>query len=64
MSSAIRLDLGITSSEALDQKLEALAASERQVEVSVVMPCLNERETVGVCVRKAMTALRETGHSG
>ena len=63
MSSAIRLDLGITSSE-LDQKLEALAATERQVEVSVVMPCLNERETVGVCVRKAMTALRETRHSG
>src|SRR5580700_1825043 len=62
MSSAIRLELGITSSEA--QKLEALAAIERQVEVSVVMPCLNERETVGVCVRKAMTALRETGIAG
>jgi glycosyltransferase involved in cell wall biosynthesis len=64
MSSAIRLDLGITSSEVLDQKLEALAAADRQVEVSVVMPCLNERETVGVCVRKAMTALRETGIAG
>src|ERR1700735_2975009 len=64
MSSAIRLDLGITSSEVLDQKLEALAPAERQIEVSVVMPCLNERETVGVCVRKAMTALRETGIAG
>ena len=64
MSSAIRLDQGMTSSEVLDQKLEALAATERQVEVSVVMPCLNERETVGVCVRKAMAALRETGIAG
>ena len=64
MSSAIRLNQEITPSEALDQKLEAPAATERQVEVSVVMPCLNERETVGVCVRKAMTALRETGIAG
>src|SRR6204780_1498704 len=64
MSSAIRLDLGIPSSEVLDRKLEAPAATERQVEVSVVMPCLNERETVGVGVRKAMTALRETGIAG
>ena len=64
MSSAIRLNQGITPSEVLDQKLEAPAATERQVEVSVVMPCLNERETVGVCVRKAMTALRETGIAG
>ena len=28
------------------------------------MPCLNERETVGVCVRKAMAALRDAGISG
>ena len=62
MSSAIRLHPGIASSEA--QKLEELAATERQIEVSVVMPCLNERETVGVCVRKAMTALREAGIAG
>src|ERR1700735_2016361 len=64
MSSAIRLDLGITPSEVLDQKLESPAAAEKQMEVSVVMPCLNERETVGVCVRKAMTALREAGIAG
>jgi len=29
-----------------------------------VMPCLNERETVGVCVRKAMATLREAGIAG
>ncbi len=28
------------------------------------MPCLNERETVGVCVRKAMSALKDAGISG
>jgi len=28
------------------------------------MPCLNERETVGVCVRKAMATLREAGIAG
>ena len=29
-----------------------------------MMPCLNERETVGVCVRKAMATLREAGIAG
>ena len=42
----------------------ALAAPEEQIELSVVMPCLNERETVGVCVRKAMATLREAGIAG
>ena len=27
------------------------------IEVSVLMPCLNEHETVGTCVRKALRAL-------
>ena len=34
------------------------------VEVSVVMPCLNEAETLGVCVEKAQRALREAGIAG
>jgi glycosyltransferase involved in cell wall biosynthesis len=34
------------------------------VELSVVMPCLNEEETVGVCVRKATETLRMAGISG
>lgn len=37
---------------------------ERAVELSVVMPCLNEQETVGVCVRKAWAALHEAGIEG
>lgn len=34
------------------------------VEVSVVMPCLNEHETVGICVEKAFLALADSGLSG
>ena len=34
------------------------------VEVSVVMPCLNEAETLGACVEKAQRAFRATGLSG
>jgi glycosyltransferase involved in cell wall biosynthesis len=36
----------------------------KQLELSVVMPCLNERETVGVCVRKALVSIREAGILG
>jgi glycosyltransferase involved in cell wall biosynthesis len=34
------------------------------VEVSVVMPCLNEAETLGSCIEKAQRALRDSGVSG
>ena len=34
------------------------------VEVSVVMPCLNEHETVGICVQKALQALAHAGIAG
>jgi hypothetical protein len=33
-------------------------------EVSVVLPCLNEAETVAVCVDKALSSLRELGIAG
>jgi len=33
-------------------------------EVSIVMPCLNERETVGTCVRKAIDALAKLAIPG
>lgn len=35
-----------------------------EIEVSVVMPCLNEEAGVGVCVDKALAALREMGVAG
>jgi glycosyltransferase involved in cell wall biosynthesis len=34
------------------------------LELSVVMPCLNEADTVGACIEKAMQALREHDISG
>jgi glycosyltransferase involved in cell wall biosynthesis len=40
------------------------AVSGAEVEVSVVMPCLNEAESVGRCVEKAWRALRQMGVSG
>ena len=34
------------------------------IEVSVVMPCLNEAETIGTCIEKAQTVLTTLGISG
>ncbi|WP_432866852.1 glycosyltransferase family 2 protein [Microbispora rosea] len=34
------------------------------MELTVVMPCLNEAETVEICVRKALTCMRENGIDG
>lgn len=45
-----------------DTRVDAL--DHEPVELSVVLPCLNEGETIGVCVRKAVRALREHGISG
>jgi glycosyltransferase involved in cell wall biosynthesis len=39
-------------------------ASQNRPEVSVVMPCLNEAETLAVCVDKALAALQENGIAG
>ena len=34
------------------------------IELSVVLPCLNESDTVATCIRKALAALRESGIAG
>jgi glycosyltransferase involved in cell wall biosynthesis len=34
------------------------------LEVTVVMPCLNEADTLATCIRKALTAMRNAGISG
>lgn len=34
------------------------------VEVSVVMPCLNEADTLGVCIQKAQRAMADSGIAG
>jgi glycosyltransferase involved in cell wall biosynthesis len=37
---------------------------EREIEVSVVFPCLNEERTIGACIREARRALAEAGQVG
>lgn len=38
--------------------------SENKPQLSVVMPCLNEAETLAICIRKAFKGIRDTGVSG
>ena len=47
-----------------DQQMPRKAASGAAPEVSVVMPCLNEAETLATCIEKAQRCLRELGISG
>jgi glycosyltransferase involved in cell wall biosynthesis len=39
-------------------------APKRPVDFSIVMPCLNEADTVGTCVRKALQAMARAGIAG
>lgn len=40
------------------------ATQSPELELSIVMPCLNEADTLGVCVRKAMHAMSDAGIDG
>ncbi|MDD5198741.1 MAG: glycosyltransferase family 2 protein [Terrimicrobiaceae bacterium] len=40
------------------------AAEASDVELSIIIPCLNESDTVGICVKKAVTWLRDNGVKG
>ncbi len=40
------------------------ATAGKEIEVSVVMPCLNEAETLATCIEKAQKSLRELNVSG
>lgn len=44
--------------------LSNAASIERSLELSVVMPCLNEAETLEICIRKALRALASLHISG
>jgi glycosyltransferase involved in cell wall biosynthesis len=53
------------SEGAFDRKSTAsVAADQTRPFISIVMPCLNERETVAVCVNKGLKWLKQSGHSG
>lgn len=43
---------------------EIMASSNHPCELSIVMPCLNEAETVGICIQKAQRFLRERQIAG
>ena len=40
------------------------AAEAMPLEVTVVMPCLNEADTLATCIRKALTAMKNAGIAG
>src|SRR6267378_2907551 len=40
------------------------SSADAAVDVSIVMPCLNEAETLATCIEKAQTSLREHNVSG
>jgi glycosyltransferase involved in cell wall biosynthesis len=51
----------------MHRSAEAMTAErvhEEAIEVSIVMPCLNESDTIGACVRKAIESLRDAAASG
>jgi hypothetical protein len=61
--SAPRLDQTPKLSPTREGVLSTIEA-QTEVELSVVMPCLNEAKTIGVCIRKALGAMQRLGVSG
>lgn len=55
-------NMGLTG--AISGSQEARAAEASEVELSVVMPCLNESRTLGACIQKAQKAIKELGIRG
>jgi len=53
-----------SGSQSKSPELAAGAGADSNVEVSVVIPCLNEANSVGICVSKAMQAFRASGLRG
>ncbi|MFH0821651.1 MAG: glycosyltransferase, partial [Pseudomonadota bacterium] len=41
-----------------------MIVTDQDIEVSAVMPCLNEEETLGVCIEKAINAFAALGIRG
>ena len=44
--------------------MDACATGGHEIEVTVLLPCLDEAETIAVCVRKALACLRDLGIHG
>jgi glycosyltransferase involved in cell wall biosynthesis len=52
------------SRESLLKNEAAKGAGEAQVELTILMPCLNEAETIGACITKAMDFLKRSRING
>ena len=39
-------------------------SEQRLIEVSIVIPCLNEADTLAVCIRKALEGIRQANIAG
>jgi glycosyltransferase involved in cell wall biosynthesis len=46
------------------QRVAELSSTDQPLEVSVVMPCLNEADTLAYCIRKARAAMDDAGIRG
>lgn len=48
----------------LEPNLTSTTADTTQIEISIVMPCLDEAETLAVCIKKAQSFIADNGLSG
>jgi glycosyltransferase involved in cell wall biosynthesis len=65
MEKEMRLPLGSVQTTARDAVATSSPLPEGQeVVISVVMPCLDEEQTIGACVTKALEGIRRTGLPG
>lgn len=65
MKNEISLPLGTVQGAARDATAVRIPDPEgHEIVISVVMPCLNEEETIGACVTKSLEGIRRTGLPG
>ena len=64
MSDSSFTPAAVATRDRLDTPPETPAGQELATELSVVLPCLNEADTLGTCIRKAKRAMREHEISG
>jgi cellulose synthase/poly-beta-1,6-N-acetylglucosamine synthase-like glycosyltransferase len=57
-------DLASSERRSESAKSPRLASGLGEIELSVVMPCLNERDTLETCIRKAQRAMVDAGIQG
>ncbi|GAC1321387.1 MAG: glycosyltransferase family 2 protein [Chloroflexota bacterium] len=65
MEKNLSLPLGATQGAAAERVVsKPIDLEGREVVISIVMPCLNEEETIAPCVTKALEGIRRTGLPG